>query len=155
RGRWSDLHRHIHFGLGHDWHDIYEFDWPSIRPDVEAAAFTDTDPLPVPNIDLGQAAAGHLTGTATITLPWERLDDDGFERLLYDLLRAFPDHQNVQLLMHTRAPDRGRDLSMERVLQTSTGEIRTERVIVQAKHWLKRSVSVPDVAATLATVKMW
>jgi hypothetical protein len=83
------------------------------------------------------------------------LDDDGFERLLYDLLRALPDYHNVQWLMHTRAPDRGRDLSADRVLQTSTGEVRTERVIVQAKHWRKRSVGVPELAATLAVVKLW
>ncbi|MEO7195367.1 MAG: hypothetical protein ABIZ05_11175, partial [Pseudonocardiaceae bacterium] len=89
RGRWSDLHRHLSFGEGHDWHDIREFDWPSVRPDIQTAAFTDTDPFPVPDIDLGQAAAGHLTGTATIPLPWDRLNDDGFERLLYDLLLAF------------------------------------------------------------------
>jgi hypothetical protein len=62
----------------------------------------DPDPLPVPDMDLGQAAAGHLTGTATIALPGDRLDDDGFERLLYDLLRNFPEHQNVQWLMQTR-----------------------------------------------------
>ena len=155
RGRWSDLHRHLRFGQGHDWHDIYEFDWPSVRPDVQTAAFTNTDPLPVPNIDLGHAAAGHLTGTATIALPWDRLDDEGFERLIYNLLSAFPEHQNVQWLTHTRAPDRGRDLSMERVIQTSTGEVRTERVIVQAKHWLKRSVGVPELADPVAKVKLW
>lgn len=155
RGRWNELHRHLRFGQGHDWHDIHELDWPSVRPDVQAAAFTDTDPLPVPDFDLGQAAAGRLTGTATIALPWDRLADTGFERLLYDLLGAFPGHQNVQWLMQTRAPDRGRDLSLERVLQTSTGEVRTERVIVQAKHWLKRSVGVPELAATLAGVKLW
>lgn len=143
------------FGQGHDWHDIHEFNWPSVRPDVQAAGFTNTDPLPVPDFDLGQAAAGRLTGTATIALPWDRLDADGFERLLYDLLRAFSEHQNVRWLMQTRAPDRGRDLSLERVLQTSTGEVRTERVIVQAKHWLKRSVGVPELAATLAGIKLW
>jgi hypothetical protein len=155
RGRWGDLHRHLHFGQGHDWHDIHEFDWPSVRADVEAATFSDTDPLPVPDIDLGQAAAGHLSGAATIALPWDRLDDDGFERLLYDLLRAFPDHQNVQWLMQTRAADRGRDLSLERVLEDSTGGVRTERVIVQAKHWLRRSVGAAEVAATLAGTKLW
>jgi hypothetical protein len=37
KGRWSDLHRHLHFGQGHDWHDIRELDWPSVRADVEAA----------------------------------------------------------------------------------------------------------------------
>jgi hypothetical protein len=56
--------------------------------------------------------------------------------------------------MHTRAPDRGRDLSMERVLQTGTGTVRTERVMVQAKHWLKRSVAPADVASTIATVTL-
>ncbi|MGH3855166.1 MAG: hypothetical protein ACRDR6_17055 [Pseudonocardiaceae bacterium] len=82
RGRWSDLHRHLSFGEGHYWHGIHEFDWPSVRSDVQAAV-ADTDPLPVPDIDLGQAAAGRLTGTATIALPWDRLNDEGFERLLY------------------------------------------------------------------------
>jgi hypothetical protein len=154
-GRWGDLHRHMHFGQGHDWHDIAEFDWPSIRPDIEAGALADTDPLTVPNIDLGQAAAGHLTGTATIALPWDRLDDDGFERLLYDLLRSFPEHENVQWLMQTRAPDRGRDLSLDRVLRDSTGGVRNERVIVQAKHWRKRSVRPAEMAGTLAAVKLW
>lgn len=95
------------------------------------------------------------TGTATIALPWSRLGDDGFERLLYDLLRDFPDHQNVQWLMQTRASDRGRDLSLDRVLRDSTGGVRTERVIVQAKHWLKKSVGPADVAATLASIKLW
>jgi hypothetical protein len=155
RGRWSDLRRHMRFSEGHDWHDINEFDWPSVRLDVQAAAFTDTEPLPVPDIDLGHAAAGRLTGTATLALPWDRLDDAGFERLLYDVLRSFPEHQNVQWLTHTRAADRGRDLSMERILHTSTGGVRTERVIVQAKHWRSRSVSPTAVAATLATVKLW
>jgi hypothetical protein len=155
RGRWSDLHHHLHFGQGQDWHDIAQMDWPSVRSDVEAGALSDTDPLPVPNIDLGQAAAGHLTGTATTALPWDRLDDDGFERLLFDLLRSFPEHENVQWLMQTRAPDRGRDLSLDRVLRDSTGGVRNERVIVQAKHWRKRSVGLPEAAATLAAVTEW
>jgi hypothetical protein len=155
RGRWGDLHRHLYFGQGHDWHDIHELDWPSVRSDVEAAALYDPDPVPVPDMDLGQAAAGHLTGTATIALPWDRLDDGGFERLLYDLLRDLPDHHNVQWLMQTRAPDRGRDLSLDRVLRDSTGSVRSERVIVQAKHWLKRSVGPAEVADTVAAIKLW
>lgn len=154
-GRWSDLHRHLRFGQGHDWHDIHEIDWPSVRPDVDAGALADTDPLPVPEIDLGHAAAGRLTGTATIALPWSQLDDDGFERLLYDLLRDILEHENVQWLTKTRAPDRGRDLSLDRVLKDGTGGVRIERVIVQAKHWLSRSVGPGEVAATLAGVKLW
>ncbi|MFL6119605.1 restriction endonuclease [Actinophytocola sp.] len=155
RGRWSDLHRHLHFGQGHDWYDIAEFDWPSVRPDIEASTLADSDPLPVPDIDLGQAAAGHLTGTATTALPWDRLDDDGYERLLFDLLRSFPEHDNVQWLMQTRAPDRGRDLSLDRVLRDSTGSARHERVIVQAKHWRKKSVGPADVSNTLTVARLW
>lgn len=155
RGRWSDLHRHMYFGQGHDWQDVRDFDWPSVKADIEAAAFSDADPLPVPDMDLGEAASGRLTGRATIALPWERLTDDGLERLLYDLFRDLPDYQNVQWLMHTNAPDRGRDLSVERVLRGSTGAVRTERVIVQAKHWLKKSVAPADVSATLTAVKLW
>ncbi|MFF2928073.1 restriction endonuclease [Streptomyces celluloflavus] len=154
-GRWGDLHRHIRFGQGHDWHDIAEQDWPSVRPDIEASAFSDIDPLPVPDLDIGQAAAGRLTGRATAALAWDKLDDDGFERLLFDLLQAFPEHQNVQWLSHTRAADRGRDLSMNRALNDTTGGSRSERVIVQAKHWRSKSVDPPTVAATVEATKLW
>jgi len=154
-GRWQDLHRHLHFGQRHDWHDIREFDWPSVRPDVHSAAFADADPLPVPEIDLGQAAAGDLTGTATIALPWEQLDDAGFERLLYDLLRSIPEHHNVQWLTHTRAPDRGRDISLDRVLPTGPSGARIERVIVQAKHWRARSVGPREITDALTGVRLW
>lgn len=48
RGRWGEMHRHMYFGQGLDWHDIEEFDWPTVRPDIEAGALADSDPLPVP-----------------------------------------------------------------------------------------------------------
>ncbi|MFG3091645.1 restriction endonuclease [Streptomyces antibioticus] len=153
--RWWDLHRHMRFSQGHDWHDIFEFDWPEVRAGIEAQSVGDSDPLPVPDIDLGQAASGDLTGAATLALPWDRLNDDGFERLLYDLLRDIPEHQNVEWLMQTRAPDRGRDLSMDRVLSDGSGGVRTERVIVQAKHWLSRSVNAPAVNETVVAGKLW
>ncbi|MFD5424455.1 restriction endonuclease [Streptomyces sp. NPDC127084] len=153
--RWWDLHRHMRFSQGHDWHDIVELDWPAVRAGIEAKAVGDSDPLPVPDIDLGHAASGSLTGAATLALPWDRLDDDGFERLLYDLLRDIPEHQNVEWLMQTRAPDRGRDLSMDRVLRDGSGGVRTERVIVQAKHWRSRSVNAPAVNETATAGKLW
>ncbi|MFJ4320665.1 restriction endonuclease [Streptomyces lavendulae] len=126
-----------------------------MRADVLSHALGDSDPLPVPDLDLGQAASGHLTGPATLALPWERLDDDGFERLLYDLLRSIPEHENVQWLMQTRAPDRGRDLSLDRVLRDGSGGVRTERVIVQAKHWRSRSVNAAAVSETATAGKLW
>jgi hypothetical protein len=155
RGRWGDLHRHLYFGQGHDWHDIAELDWPSVRADIEAASLSDADPLPVPDIDLGAAASAHPKGGVTTKLLWDAIDDDGFERLLFDLLRGLPNYQNVEWLMKTRAPDRGRDLSLERILLDGGGTTRTERVIVQAKHWTTKSVAPVDVATTLAALPMW
>ncbi|MGI8537515.1 MAG: restriction endonuclease [Mycobacteriales bacterium] len=152
--RWSDLRRHMRFSEGHDWHDILEVDWPSVRVDVEAAGRGDADPLPVPDLDLGLAAAGQLTGGATSALPWDRVDDAGFERLLYDLLRDLPGHQNVQWLQRTRAADRGRDLSCERVTETGAGSTRTERVIVQAKHWLSKSVGAAEISANVTNMAL-
>lgn len=154
KGRWGDLHRHLHFSQGQDWHDILEMDWPSVRTDIEAASLTDSDPLPVPEIDLGRAASAHPAGGASTTLAWSTLDDEGFERLLYDLLRSFPSYQNVEWLLKTRAPDRGRDLSAERVILDDSGTTRTERVIIQAKHWTSKSVGPAEVTGTLATLSL-
>lgn len=154
-GRWGDLHRHMHFGQGHDWHDVTEMDWPSVRADIEAASLAESDPLPVPGVDLGFAASARPVGGASIGLTWSALDDDGFERLLFDLLRAFPRYQNVEWLMKTRAPDRGRDLSAERVIQDDGGTTRTERVIVQAKHWTSKSVGPADITNTLGALSLW
>jgi hypothetical protein len=154
-GRWGDLHRHMHFGQGHDWHDIIELDWPSIRADIEAASLSESDPLPVPEVDLGVAASAGPVGGASVGLVWTSLDDDGFERLLFDLLRSFPRYQNVDWLMKTRAPDRGRDLSAERVIDDDGGTTRTERVIVQAKHWTTKSVGPSDITNTLGALSLW
>lgn len=155
RGRWGDLHRHLYFGQGHDWHDIIEIDWPSVREDIESAGLSSDDPIPVADVDLGVAAAAHPSGPASTALAWGALSDDDFERLLFDVLRGIDGYQNVQWLMKTRAPDRGRDLSLERVIRDGSGTVRTERVIVQAKHWTSKSVGPADIAATLATMNLW
>lgn len=82
--------------------------------DIHAGSLGNSDPLPVPvaEIDLGRTTSGRLTGSATLSLPWQKPTADGFERLLYDLLRDIPEYENVQWLMHTNAPDRGRDISL-------------------------------------------
>lgn len=154
-GRWTDLRRHLRFSEGHDWHDIAEQDWPSIRGDLDALTLADGDPLSVPNIDLGEEAARSPEGPATLELPWDRLSDDGFERLLADLLRSYSQNENVELLMKTHAADRGRDISFIRVLSDGTGGVRRERVILQAKHWRSKSVGPDDVSAALTGAQMW
>jgi hypothetical protein len=155
RGRLTDLRRHLGFAQPHDWRDIASMDWASVRSDIESAGFSETDPLPVPDIDLGEVSAAKVTGAASTALQWPVLSDDEFERLLYDLLRGIPQHENVTWLMATRAPDRGRDLALERVLYDGSGATRRERVIVQAKHWLAKSVNVSAVADTVANMALW
>lgn len=155
RGRWSDLHRHLAFSQGHDWYDISEFDWPSIKEDLAAAYYSESDPLPVPAIDLGTLASSGPVGSATTALAWDAIDATGFERLLFDLFKSFPKYQNVQWLTHTNASDHGRDLSAERRLDDGSGGVRTERVIIQAKHWVTKSVGIQEVSANLAAIKLW
>ncbi len=154
-GRWSDLRRHLHFSQVHDWSDIAEFDWPSVRLDLEAAGFSEADPLPVATIDLGEEASTRPSGGVSTSRDWSSLTAEGFERLLFDLLRAFEGHENVRWLTSTRAPDRGRDLSLDRVIRTPTGAARRERVLVQAKHWLSKAVSHTEVAAVATTAEGW
>lgn len=113
------------------------------------------DPLPVPDIDLGQAAARRPAGAASTFLDWEKLTPNDFEHLLHDLLRNLPGYQNVQLLMKASAADRGRDVSAERVIPDGAGGLRTERVIVQAKHWLSKSVPPEEISNALTRITLW
>ena len=155
RGRWHDMARHLRFSEPHDWRDIDTLDWPDIRGNLETMALTEVDPIPVADIDLGQAAAAHPAGGVTTELVWKNLDEDQFERLLFDLLRGLPNYQNVQWLMKTRAADRGRDLSLERVIPDAAGPVRIERVIVQAKHWTSKSIAPLEIQQSLATLSTW
>jgi hypothetical protein len=155
RGRWSDMARHLHFGQPGDWRDIHEMDWPDVRANLETMGLAELDPIPVASIDLGEAAASHPIGGVSTGLSWSHLDDDQFERILYDLLRGLTNYENVQWLMKTRAPDRGRDISLERVIPDAAGGRRSERVIVQAKHWLAKSIGPLEVRQALASLSLW
>ncbi len=155
RGRWSDLRRHLRFGQDHDWDDIATLDWPTVRADVLAALDTTDRPLPIPPVDLGTLASSKPAGGVTTQLAWQSINEEQFERILFEVLSKLPRHQNVQWLTRTNAPDRGRDLSVERLIEDGTGSVRTERVIVQAKHWQSKSVSLSDIANNLAAVDLW
>lgn len=155
RGRWEQLRRHLAWSQGQDAHDIAIADWPSVKLDVEAAVYPDVDPLPGAEADLGVAAREHLSGGVLVQLAWEVLTDERFERLLFDILRTAPDYENVQWLTRTNAPDRGRDLSADKISRDSTGLMRKERVIIQAKHWLTKSVSATDVNDIVGQCQLW
>lgn len=120
-GRWGDLYRHLSFSQGHDWHDIAEMDWPDVKARIVAATYSELEPIPVPEVDLGTAAATQPSGPAATALNWEVLDPEVFERLLFNLLSVLPNFQNAQWLMRTNAPDRGRDISAERVIDDDAG----------------------------------
>ncbi len=47
-GRWTDLYRHMSFSEGHDWWDIVEFDWPSVKPEILSAAIAESIPCQYP-----------------------------------------------------------------------------------------------------------
>jgi hypothetical protein len=154
-GCWANLYRHMSFSEGHDWWDIVEFDWPSVKPEILSAALAESDPLPVPDIDLGVAAASEPSGGVTTALRWDSITDEDFERLLFDLLRGLEDYDNVDWLMKTSAADHGRDLSVYRTLRDPAGFTRQERVIVQAKHWRSKSVDPTSIMGALSRLPAW
>jgi hypothetical protein len=155
QGRWHDLHRHLGFAQAVDYRDIAEVDWPSVRPDIEASLYGQFEPLPVDVDDLGSLAESHPAGPVSTELTWDALDDEGFERLIYNLLLTASGYENPQWLMKTRAADRGRDLSVERVVSDALGGTRRERGIVQCRHWLSKSTSAENCAATVAQMSLW
>jgi hypothetical protein len=77
-GRWSDLKRHIHFGQGHDVHDIANLDWPSIRPDIEAGMYSEFESMPVEIDDLAVLVRSKPGGRVSTKLAWEVLDAEDF-----------------------------------------------------------------------------
>jgi hypothetical protein len=71
------------------------------------------------------------------------------------LISAAPGYENPQWLVQTNAPDRGRDLSTIRAAgDTLAGMIRS-RVIIQCRHWLRRSVSPSDVTSLRDLMSLW
>ncbi|MDM3870221.1 restriction endonuclease [Porticoccus sp. W117] len=83
------------------------------------------------------------------TFNWEIFDDEGFERLMFRLYFEREDEfDNVQWLQKTRAPDGGRDISADR---KSNGA----RVMIQAKHYLTRSLNEDDISGVVNDAETW
>lgn len=57
--------------------------------------------------------------------------------------------------MKTNAPDRGRDLSVYRVIVDSLGGNTRHRVIIQCKHWLTKSIGPTEIATLKEQMKLW
>jgi hypothetical protein len=118
-GRWDDLKRHISFGEGHDVHDIANRDWPTIKPGLEAGLYSELEPLPVEVDDLAVLVSSKPKGRVSTKLEWDAVNDEDFERLLFNIVSDAEGYENPKLLTRTNAPDRGRDISVDRGLPDS------------------------------------
>ncbi|MDQ8195687.1 restriction endonuclease [Coraliomargarita sp. SDUM461004] len=152
---WSDLNRHLHFGLVCDLFDIIKHDWPAVKQGIEASLYGNDEALPVDVGDLGELVSSNPHGEVVSGLAWETLSPESFERLIFTLISRTPGYENPQWLTGTNAPDRGRDLSVSRVTQDQLGGTLRHRLIIQCKHWLSKSVSLPDLTAAKGQMTLW
>lgn len=153
--RWSDMMRHIHFGFVGDLHDIEAMDWPEVKGTLRKGLYGVNEAVPVQVEDLSTLVAARPTGPITTALAWPKIDDQTFERLIFTLISDTPGYENPEWLMQTRAPDRGRDLSVTRVIQDELSGTMRHRVVIQCKHWMSRSVSLSDVSSTKEQMALW
>jgi hypothetical protein len=153
--RWDDLYRHLHFAQMRDFDDIEKIDWPSVKRGLSADLYGEDDPIPSKIDDLSALVRGKPTGSVTNELKWAMLTSTQFERLIFSLINAEVGYENPQWLTQTNAPDRGRDLSVTRVIRDPLGGVTRDRVIIQCRHWLTHSVNVEDVATLQSQMKLW
>ncbi|WP_198151109.1 restriction endonuclease [Hyphomicrobium sulfonivorans] len=153
--RWSYMLRHINFGYVSDLIDIEKTDWPNVKNTLRKSLYGVNEAVPVHVEDLSALVAARPAGPITTALAWSKIDDEAFERLIFTLISDTQRYENPEWLMQTRAPDRGRDLSVYRIIHDELSSTQRLRVIIQCKHWLQRSVNAPDVAATTAQMALW
>jgi len=153
--RWGDMLRHIKFAELGDLDDIENMDWPAVKKGLRKELYGENEPLPVNVDDLGDLVAAKPGGAVATELAWSNLTDDGFERLIFSLISNEPGYENPEWLMRTRAPDRGRDLSVMRVMSDGLSGTRRQRVVIQCKHWLSKSVALGEVAEAKNQMALW
>lgn len=135
--------------------EIYSPAWTVIRERLISGLYDDVEPLPIPMDDLGAISRRSVPGSVATQLNWNSLDDVGFERLLFALLSSSDSYENVAWLTRTNAPDRGRDLSANRISRDQLSGVVRGRVVVQCKHWLDKSVNLPDVSSVKDQMALW
>lgn len=88
-------------------------------------------------------------------LRWGKLNDEGFERLIFSLVCEAEGYADVDWLMKTNAPDHGRDVGATRIRTDSLSGYSQERVVIQCKHWLSRSIRDDDIHKEIVSVEHW
>lgn len=154
-GVWIDLRRHIHFAEKHDYFDICAEDWPKFKKYLSLAQQQDSVPLSISVSDLGELVASKPAGPVTTALNWSALDGESFERLVFDIVGDADGYENPKWIMNTNAPDRGRDLSVDRVRTDTLSGVIRERVILQCKHKTTGSVKDTDISDLLTRITHW
>lgn len=139
---WNDMSRHLGFGQKCDYNDITTRDWPNIREWLDRALYAESDPIPVAATDLGELVNSRPQGQVATELNWEALSPEDFERLVFNLIDQTRGYENPRWLTHTNAPDRGRDLSVDRALQDPLAGSRKQRVILACKHTDKVNIKI-------------
>lgn len=153
--RWNDLHRHMHFGMFGDLHDIIEQDWPAVKLGLRKSLYGEKEPVPCEIADLGTLVSNRPRGPVATSLEWHRLNEDEFERVMFALISSEPGYENPEWLMKTNAPDRGRDLSVHRVYADPLSGTLRQRVIIQCKHWLAKSVGPSEISLLKEQMRLW
>ncbi|PYI94585.1 MAG: restriction endonuclease [Verrucomicrobia bacterium] len=151
--RWGMMLRHISFGVRQDYDDIVKHDWPDVRRWLDRALYSEADPLPVTATDLGDLVRAEPQGPVSTELNWAVLSPTEFERLIFNLIDRTPGYINPKWLTHTNAPDRGRDLSVERTIEDRLAGTRTLRIILACKR--VDSVNLPMVTELKEQMKLW
>jgi len=121
---------------------------------LQKELYSGHEAVPVEVSDLGDLAKTTRPSRVPTKLNWSVLSPEDFERLLFVLLSDTPGYENVLWLQKTNAADRGRDLSVSRISSDPLLATRHQRVIIQCKHWLSRSVTLNDVSETLARMTL-
>lgn len=153
--RWGDLLRHLKFGKICDLVDITKTDWPMVKSSIWSSLTEEDEPIPSEVTDLSHLVATHPSGQIATKLLWDNIGEDEFERLIFVLISSVTGYENPEWLMKTRAADRGRDLSVTRVIIDSLSGVIRQRVIIQCKHYLKTSISAEDIALLKEQIKLW
>jgi hypothetical protein len=153
--RWSDLRRHLGFGMVQDFEDIERLDWPSTRDALTKGIYEDDEPIHVGVEDLNDVVALKPAGHVITKLIWSQLDEEAFERLIFGLISNEPGYEDPQWLMQTKAPDSGRDISIMRVIRDALSGTSRQRVIIQCRHWQARSIGPSDVATVRDQMLTW
>ncbi|BAT51891.1 hypothetical protein NOS3756_08220 [Nostoc sp. NIES-3756] len=152
---WNDMKRHLSYAQINDLRDIILYDWPSVKAGIKESLYTSNEPILVDIQDLGELVASNPSGNVITKLKWEKLSEADFERLIFNLVSSEQSYENAELLMHTNAPDRGRDVSVYRVYRDPLSGVIRQRTIIQCKRWLDKSISLSDISSLKDQVKLW